>query len=242
MTSLLLALAMLAAVTPDASDGMTFAKQLAAEYAAQTHGFVTFLVTTQSDVRGGPVHRAEISETVYFDENGLPSRKRVRKDVRNGKPLDTDELARLSASEEGPISRFGMKAPYATASVGDYAFGRPQETDAFILVDFTPNVPDGTHGSGTIAYSRAAGRIDHVTYKPALLPKEPGSVVLTSTTIEITFGSVAADRWDIVKIVRSFTGREGPFSGRGTVTSMYDGYRLHPNAAAALAALEEPAS
>lgn len=235
----LLRLALVVAVLgPDLGDGSSVARQIAAEYAAQAHGIATFRVTTQMDARGGPIHQTENSETVYVDENGAPVRKRVLKDVRNGKPVGADELARLSRQEEGPLSRFGMKSPYWPATLGEYAFGAPRENADLVSIDFTTNVKDESHGNGTIVYGRSTGRIEKVTYTPAVFPKEPGGVVLTSMTLEITFGPVTPDRWDVVKIVRSFTGREGFISGRGSMTSIYDHYRYHANEAAAIASLE----
>jgi hypothetical protein len=233
---------LLAALGPDLGDGTAVARQIATEYAAQTRGIETFIVTTQTDIRGGPVHRTELSETMYIDLNGTPTVKRVRKDVKNGKPAGAEDLVRLSKSEEGPISRFGMKAPYGAPALTDYAFAPPRESGDLVLLDFTPTIVDTAHGGGTIAYSRRAGRIDRVIYKPVVLPKEPGSVVITSTTIEITFGPVAGERWDVVKIVRTFTGREGPIGGRGVVTSLYENYRVHSTEAAAIVALDEPSS
>jgi len=238
MINVILAAAALTLLTPNLNSGAEFAKQLAGEYAAQTRGVETFLVNTVSDIRGGPMHQTEVSETVYATENGVPKRKRVRKVLKNQKPASPDELARLSSAEEGPISRFGMSAPYVPAALADYTFATPRSNGDLLMLDFSSTIADAAHGNGTIVFARSSGHIVGVTYKPMVMPKEPGSVVLTSTTIEIAFGPVTADRWDVVKITRTFTGHAGPFGGRGTVTSTYDGYQTHDTAAAAFAALE----
>ena len=237
MIHLLLAGTLLLAVGSGTSDGEAVAKQLASEYAAQTRGNETFVVTTQSDIKGGPIHRTEQSEAIYAMENGSPKDKRVRKLVKNGHTAAVAELERLSTTEDGPISRFGMSAPYAIGSLADYTFAAPRQSGDVFLLDFSPVLHDTFHGSGTITYSQSGNRIIAVTYKPAVLPKEPGSVVITATTIEVAFGQVLPDHWDVVRITRSFAGHEGPFGGHGTVTSSYDGYRIHDGTAAARAAV-----
>jgi len=240
MNLFVLGVAATLALAPDMNDGSAFARQVATEYAGVTRGVVSFVVATQMDVRGGPVHRQELSETAYVDQDGTAVRKRVLKDVKNGKPLPPPDLDHLSRSEDGPLSRFGMRAPYALAALADYSFGKPHESGDLILVDFTSTVRDAAHGDGTLAYSRSAGRIDRVTYTPAALPSESGSIVLLSASLEITFGTVGSDRWDIVRIVRNYTGREGMMRGRGVATSIYDRYRVHANQAEAVAAVENP--
>jgi hypothetical protein len=229
-----------AVLGPELVDGPAVARQIAAEYAAQARGISTLRVTTQLDARGGPVHVTEQSETLYAEENGVAIRKRVLKEIRNGKAAGSDDLAKLSRQEEGPISRFGLKAPYWPANLAEYTFGTPHEAADVVSLDFTSNVKDTFHGNGTIFYGRSIGRIEKVIYKPVVFPKQPNGVVLTSMNMEITFGHVTAERWDVVKIVRTFTAREGLFGGRGTATTVYEQYRFHPTEAAALAVVDEP--
>jgi hypothetical protein len=222
----------------DLADGAAAARAVAEEYAAVTRGLATFLVTTLADVRGGPMHSVENSFTVYLSEDGATRQKRVVRDVKNGKPLAQRDLDLLSAATDGPLSRFGMRAPWNPAAIGEYRFATPQVAGDLIRIDFTSLVRDPAHGDGTIYYARDASRIDHVTYTPAALPKEPGAVVLLSAALDIAFGPVAQGRWDIVKIVRTFTGRDGPMRGRGVVTSVYDRYHSHANLSDAVAELQ----
>jgi hypothetical protein len=232
------ALTAVLATLPDLADGAALARAVAEEYAAVTRGIATFIVTTLADVRGGPMHSVENSLTVYLAEDGATRQKRVLRDVKNGKALAQNDLDRLSSALDGPLSRFGMHAPFQPAALADYRFAPPQVEGDLVRIDFISLVRDAAHGDGSLFYARDAGRIDRVTYTPAALPHDSGSVVLLSAALEIVFGPVSPSRWDIVKIVRTFTGRDGPMRGHGVVTSVYDHYHTHANFTEAVAELQ----
>ena len=164
--------------------------------------------------------------------NGSPIHKRYLKSTIGSRAASADELVKLSAEPEGALSRFGMKVPITPAFVSDFRFGKPRETGELIAVDFTTEVKDASHGDGTFFVHRN-GQLDHIVFKPAVLPDH-----VTGMTIELEYGMVMPDRWDVVKIARTFIGHRGVLSGRVNSTSTYEQYHVYPNEAAAAAALE----
>jgi hypothetical protein len=222
--------AALLAGAPDLTDGAALARAVALEYAAQTQGAVTFVVSTVNEVPA--VHRTDTSEAAYVDFNGSPVHKRYLKNVAGSKPSNAAELAKLSSEPEGALSRFGMKMPIAAAFLGDFRFGKPREFGDMIAVDFATEIKDASHGDGTF-FVRKNGQLDHVLFVPSVQPEHA-----TGMTIQIDYGTVAPDRWDVVRIARTFIGHRGMLSGRVNSTSMYEQYRVHPSEAAAIASVE----
>jgi hypothetical protein len=215
------------------SDGTAFARAVAAAYAAETKSVVTFVAISTLDARGGPFHIHSFGETAYEEADGAPLRKRVLRFVDNGRTVDAGELARRSAAADVPSSRFGLHLPVEPASVGDYTFGKTSVVGDAISVDFVSNVRDAAHGDGSITYLRDEDRIATIVIRPAVLPEHA-----TSMTATIEFGKVTDDRWDIVRITDTFTGREGFISGGGTSVTTYERYRPFATATAADAELD----
>ncbi len=222
-----------------ADDGATFARAVAAAYAAETKSVVTFVAISTLDAHGGPFHMRTFSETVYEEAGGAPVRKRVLRFVDGGRTAAPDELAKRSAAADVPSSRFGMRLPVCLGSVDDYVFGKPSVDGDLISVDFTSKVRDGAHGDGSLSFLRDENRIATIVIRPAALPEHA-----TSMTTTLDFGLVTSDRWDVVKVTHQFTGREGFISGAGVSITTYERYRPFASEAAADAVLDtmEPAS
>jgi hypothetical protein len=228
--ALLLASAVLLALVPDLGDGSALAKQVAAEYAQQTTGTVSFVVQTHSEVKA--VHHVEDSEAAYVYVNGAPVHKRYLKSVVGNKAASTDALSKLSAEPEGALSRFELKMPITTALVANFSYAKPREVGDLIAVDFTTKIKDPSCGDGTF-YVRKNGVLDRVHFVPSIMPEHA-----TALTVDVEYGSVGAERWDVVKIVRSFIGHRGALSGRVTSTSTYVEYHLYPSETAAITAID----
>lgn len=218
----------------DVSDGLTLAKEIAATYAAQVRGVLSFVVTTNFDARGGPFKKVGFSYTAFVEADGTPVRKRVIRDIADGKVADTTSLTALSAQSEEPLTHFGMRLPYVASAVGDYRYAQPVAHAGTVDVAFTTTLKDQFHGNGTMTYDRTDGRLAQVTFQPAVLPAHATSIVVT-----VSFGRSIDERWDIVKIARVFTGREGIISGHGSSTSIYERYRIHANETAAGAVIDD---
>jgi hypothetical protein len=217
----------------DVPEGDALARAAALAYAAETKSIVTFVAVTQFDVHGGPFHMHSFSETAYEEDAGAPVRRRILRAVDNGKVAATDELTKRSAAAEAPTSRFGMHLPIYAASVGDYVFGKPRDDGDTVSVDFSAVVRDEAHGDGTLTVYRSEGRIATLVIRPCVLPPHATSL---STTLE--FGRVSDDRWDVVKITHTFSGKEGLLSGGGTSVTTYERYRAFTSESAAGAALD----
>lgn len=220
----------LLAATLDMADGAALARTVATEYAAQTQGAVTFVVSTTNEVR--VLRRIDVSEAAYVDVNGSPVHKRYLKNVAGSKTSNAAELAKLSAEPEGALSRFGMKIPITAAFAGDFRFAKPRAMGDLIAVDFTTDVKDASHGDGTL-FVRKNGQLDHIVFVPSIQPDHT-----TGMTIQIEYGAVAPDRWDVVKIERTFIGHRGILSGRVNSTSTYEQYQVHASEAAAIASVD----
>ncbi len=216
-----------------ALDGSAFARDVAAAYAAATKSIVTFVAVTAFDAHGGPFHIRSTSETGYEETAGAPVRKRVLRAVDNGKTVAPDELTKRSVDPEGPSGRFGMRLPMLSGCVDDYDYGKPHDDGEFVSVDFTAKVRDEAHGDGSLTFLRAENRIVTIVVRPAALPQHA-----TSMTTTLEFAKVSDERWDVVKITRAFTGREGFISGGGTSVTTYERYRPFATQSAADAALD----
>lgn len=222
-----------AAAFAPAPEGLALARSVAAAYASEIHGVRTFAVTTRTEISGGFVHRTDFSETAYVDQDGVAVRKRVLRSVENGKVADAAALAKLSATVDGPLSRYGLHSPGDPRMLTEYRYAAPRETPAGVELAFESDAHDQAHGSGTMLLDPARTRILQITFKPNVLPEHA-----TSATLTIDFGTVMEGRWDVVKITRSFAGRYGIFTGRATATSLYELYRPYGTANAAEEALD----
>lgn len=221
------------AFTPFAPDGgSTLAERVADRYARDVHGIMTFVVTTQTELHAGPIHRSGTSDTAYAVVDGTPIRKRTIRSIDDGKPAGAAALASFSADPEGPYSRFGMRAPFAPNALADYKFQPPVTTGTSIQIAFATTIRDAVHGDGTMSVDSASGRLISAVLHPAVLPPHA-----TAGTITISFGATSPEHYDIVRIVREFPGREGFISGHVTVTSEYRQYRDAATPSAAIGAL-----
>ncbi len=216
-----------------ADDGDAFARAVAAAYAADTKGIVTFVAVTSFDVRGSMMyHQHKDDQTAYAEEDGARLAMRVISEVDDGVAQGPAALSALSAEAEVPTGRFGMRLPIMPAALADYRFGKPRQEATTVTVDFTADVRDAAHGDGTLTYDVAGNRIVQIVYRPATLPPHATAIVTT-----ITFADVGAGRWDMVKLSRTFAGRIGPLHGGGSSTTTFANYRSAPSEAAAIAAL-----
>jgi hypothetical protein len=231
---LLLAATALAGAAPEprADDGTSAARRAAETYAAATRGVIVFDVTTRTQIRGGPYHRDDVESAAYVVIDGKPSRKRVLRLVEGRHTAGADELQRASAKPDGALSRFGLRLPYAADAVDAYAFGQPRQEAGSTTIPFHAKVRDEAHGDGTLTVD-AQHRPVRVVFQPATLPEHA-----TAATVTVEFGTVAADRWDVTRILRSFSGRIGIVGGRVDAASAYDAYRSFASAELANAALE----
>ena len=228
---LLVALAT-ASIAVQSVEGESLARRMAQGYSTQVHGAATFVVQTRTTVRAGPMTHTEFNEVAYAEVDGTPAGKIVLRSLVNGAAANAVQLAKLSADPDGPLSRFGLRLPLMEPAAGDYQYSDPRETSSGANVDFATKVKDEAHGDGTLSADLAQKRITQVVIRPAVLPPHA-----TRMTITIDFGSVVEGRWDIVKITRTFAGREGMMTGSGTTTSVYERYQTHASTADALKAL-----
>ena len=205
---------------------------MAQSYAAQVRGAATFVVQTHTTVRAGPMAHTEFSETAYAVADGAPSGKIVLRSLVNNAAANADQLAKLSAEPDRPLSRFGLRLPLLESAAGDYHYGELRESGGRTDVDFTAKVKDQAHGDGTASFDVAQKHVTQLVIRPAVLPPHA-----TRMTITVEFGSVYEGRWDVVKITRTFSGREGFMTGSGSTTSVYDRYQIHASPADALKAL-----
>ncbi len=215
------------------TDGETLARAAAAIYAAQTPSIVTVVATSQLDAHGGPIHLHSFAETAYEEAAGVVVRKRVLRAIDDGRTAAADELARRSASADPPSSRFGMHLPVQPAYVGEYRYGTPRVEGDQVAVDFTATVRDAAHGDGSLAFARDDGRIARIVYTPCVLPEHA-----TSMSTTLAYGRVGADRWDVISVTSSFTGREAFITGGGSSVTTFAHYHPAATAAEADAALD----
>ena len=125
-----------------------------------------------------------------------------------------------------------MRLPTSEAAAGDYQYGDPRERSEWTDVDFATTVKDEAHGNGMLTFDISQKRITQVVFRPTQLPPHA-----TSMSVTIDFGRAYEGCWDIVKITRTFAGRQGLLSGSGTTTSVYERYQGHASAAEALKAM-----
>jgi len=228
---LLLALATSSIAVPSL-DGASLAHRVAENYTAQVRGAATFVVQTRTTVRSGPFTHTEFSETAYVEVDGLVAGKVVLRSLVNGSSANAGQLAKLSAEPDGPLSRFGLRLPVFEAAAGDYQYGDPLEPGERTSVAFGTTVKDEAHGDGTLNVDINQKRVVQVVIRPAVLPAHA-----TRMNITIDFGRVYEGRWDIVKITRTFAGRQGLMSGTGTSASVYERYQSYASSAEAFKAL-----
>ncbi len=232
LATLLLAPLLLAAAPSADEAGSSRARAVALRYAEQSHGAVLFRVSTQTDIRGGPVRRNEVSEAIYLALDGGMVRKRYLHFRQNGRELDARDLGEKSEEVETPLSRFGLRLPYQRATLGDYRFDAPVDRGETIEVPFHAVVRDQSHGDGRMLLDRATDRIQRIDETPAVMPPHA-----TSGTVSVIFGPTVGDRWDIIEIDHDFAGQLGILRGKLHSATHYDRYVPYSDTTRGLAAL-----
>jgi len=219
-------------------DGAAVARRVAETYAAATHGIVAFDVTTHTQLRAGPFRRDDLEDGAYVAVDGKPVRKRVIRYLDGRHAASSDDLQRLSAKPDPPLTRFGMRLPYLTEGVDAYAFDAPREGDGGTVIAFRATIRDEAHGDGTMTLDSQYRPVRVVFHPAKLPPKHEGTATVTEATVTVEFGIVATGRWEVTRLVHAFSGRYGPLGARADATTSYDAYRFFPTVELAHAAIE----
>ncbi len=215
------------------SDPSGLARAVGLAYESEERGTVAFDVTQNSAIRGGPFHRDDLDVTAFAETDGKLDHKAVLRHVEGGKSDDRAALAKREAEPESPLGRFGMRLPCDPAAQADYAFDAPQTASGGVVLPFRARVRDQAHGDGRIVLDPAGARIASIEFKPAVPPDRA-----SAADVAIAFGPLAAGRYGIARIVRTFDGHVGPLRGRVTSTSTYGNVRVFASASAAAEAIE----
>ncbi len=223
--------AALAAAWP--SDPSALARAVAVSYETEERGVVAFDVTQNSAIRGGLFHRDDLDVTAFVEADGKLSHKVVLRHSEGGKSEDRAALDKRAAQPESPLGRFGMRLPCDPAAQADYSFDPPKPQADGVVLPFHARVRDQAHGDGQIVLDPAGAHIASIDFKPAVLPDRA-----SAATVSIAFGPLAAGRYGIARIVRTFDGHVGPLRGRVTSTSTYGNVRAFASASAAAEAIE----
>ena len=219
-------------------DGAALARRVAETYAAATHGIVVFDVTTHTQLRAGPFRRDDLEGAAFVAVDGKRVRKRVMRYLDGRHAASSDDLLRLSAQPDPPLTRFGMRLPYLVEAVEAYTFEPPREGEAGTVIGFRATVRDEAHGDGTMTLDSQYRPIRVVFHPAKLPPKHEGSATVTEATVTVEFGTVATGRWDVTRLVHSFSGRFGPLGAHADATTSYNAYRFFPTVELAHAAIE----
>jgi hypothetical protein len=214
-------------------DTVALARAVGSAYEAEERGVVAFDVTQNSAIRGTLFHRDDLDVTAFVESDGKLSHKAVLRHVEGGKSDDRAALAKRDAEPESPLSRFGMRLPCDPAAQADYAFGAPKPQGDGVVLPFRARVRDQAHGDGAIVFEPAGPRIASIDFVPAVPPDRA-----SAATVSIAFGQLAAGRYGIARIVRTFDGHVGPLRGRVTSTSAYGNVRVFGSASAAAEAID----
>lgn len=214
------------------SEPGALARAAALAYENEERGTVAFDVTQNSAIRGTLFHRDDLDVTAFAETDGKLDHKAVLRHVEGGKSEDRAALEKREAQPEPPLGRFGMRLPCDPAAQADYAFDAPKPQGESMVLPFRARVRDQAHGDGEIVLDPGA-RIASIEFKPAVLPERA-----SAASVAIAFGPLAAGRYGIARIVRTFEGHVGPLRGRVVATSVYGNLRVFPSAAAAVEAVE----
>ena len=215
------------------ADASALSRAVAVSYETEERGVVAFDVTQSSAIRGGMFHRDDQDVTAFVEADGKLSHKVVLRHVEGGKSDDHTALAKRDAEPESPLGRFGMRLPCDPAALADYGFDAPKVQSDGVVLPFHARVRDQAHGDGEILLDPAGTRIASIDFKPAVPPERA-----SGATVQLTFGPLAAGRYGIARIVRTFDGHVGPLRGRVTSTSSYGNVRAYPSASAAAEAID----
>ena len=219
-------------------DAAAIAHRVAETHATATHGIVAFDTTTRTQLRAGPLRRDDLENAAYVAVDGKPVRKRVMRYLDGRHAASSDDLQRLSAKPDPPLARFGMRLPYLTEALDAYAFDPPHEGEGGTVIAFRTTVRDEAHGDGTMTLDSQYRPVRVVFHPAKLPPKHEGAATVTEATVTVEFGTVATGRWDVTRIVHSFSGRFGPLGAHADSTTNYDAYRSFPTVELAHAAIE----
>jgi len=231
-----LALAIVAIVGASAQPGRsvtsavpTIVQRAADARAADMQGVVGMQRHFSTEIKGGPLHHSEQSDSAQLLIDGSSARIRYYGIVDDGHALSADQLAKREqqANQQWTEGKVFFKEPYDARYLSDYMFvqqpGCPC-ADGLVAVDFSSPIRDNQHGQGTMWIDPATARVQRLTYVPNALPPHATSGSVTEVSSE-----PLPHLWYVTRIEQHYGGHAFLFKGEGSFLGVFDHFRRFSN-------------
>jgi hypothetical protein len=199
-------------------DAAQAVRQAVAALAAQRHGTIAYV--ERYDYREhGPAHDRRVEKlSLLVRVNG----KLVAVRAQGGKQAETRDEAEPYVLPLDPETLPEYR--FAPAACDGCAQGT-------LAVAFTSLQRDADHADGAMIVDTKASRIERLSFHPAVLPHGADS-----GTIDMRFGQVLPDLWDVVTVEEHYTGHVLFMHGWAEIHRADASYRRFASAADALSA------
>ena len=199
-------------------DAFEAVRQAVAALALQRHGTIAYVERYEYHEHG-PAHDRRVEKlSLLVRVNG----KLVGIRAQGGKHAETRDEADPYVLPLDPETLPEYR--FAPAACDDCATGT-------IAVAFTSLQRDADHADGVMVVDAKASRIERLSFHPAVLPHDADS-----GTIEMRFGQVLPDLWDVVSVDERYTGHVLFMRGWAEIHRTDASYRRYAGAADALSA------
>jgi hypothetical protein len=192
-------------------------------YSAETRGVVGLQRHFTTVVRAGPIRHTEHSDSGFLMNDGSYTRIKYYQIADDGRPFTADQIGARDSqtNHDWSAGKIFFKEPYDPRFLGDYQFEVldpcPTCTPDTAVVNFTSDIHDAQHGSGTMWIDAATAHVIKVKFTPNQLPPHATSGTVTETTSEVWPGV-----WYVTEIQAAYKGRLFLLTGSATFTATFD--------------------
>jgi hypothetical protein len=209
-------------------------RQAASVYAREMQGVVAYMARMESRVQAPVVNRDVRSVMWVVLKDGTPTRAKVLRLFRDGKPNEADRRKLEERTNANFRAGKGLvSAPYDAGCQDDYAFTDAPAKDLAPgerAIAFTSDRQDEHHGAGTLVLT-ADGHVKRMRFTPNVLPEH-----VKTGEVTMERGPVMPGLWSNRTLALDYRGSVGPIGGGFKLRQRMEGYKRFSSVDAALAA------
>jgi len=213
-------------------------QRAATVYEAEVSGVVGMQRHFTTVIHAGPIHHTEHSDSGFLMRDGTYTKIKYYQIADDGQPFTAEQTAirESQTNRDWSEGKIFFKEPYDARFLGDYQFDVAATcaecAEGIAAVNFTSDIRDNQHGSGTM-WIDEAGHVTKVVFTPNQMPPHANSGTVTETASEVMPGT-----WYVTQIEATYKGRLLLLTGGATFTATFDHFQRFERVGDADQALE----
>jgi hypothetical protein len=214
-------------------------QQAATVYEAEVRGVVGMQRHFTTVIHAGPIHHTEHSDSGFLMRDGTFTRIKYYQIADDGQPFTPEQTAirESQTNRDWSEGKIFFKEPYDERFLGDYQYDVTTMCtgcqEGVVAVNFTSDIKDNQHGSGTM-WVDAAGHVTKVVFSPNKMPPHANYGTVTEIASEVMPGV-----WYVTQIQATYKGRLLLLTGGATFTATFDHFHRFDRVGDANEALDD---